>query len=241
LVTKQIDNLYFTFPAEGYAFEHRDELVKECIEAIQENLEIIHDPELTEFTRIRFVTSKKEMLLHADLGVTGAYNFMARTAHMVMSNDDEQEENKIRKPPIQHELMHMVSMTAWGPPPPNCTWLNEGLATYANNDCLGYTIAEIYRYFLENDRLYPIEALTTNFYETEEMIGYHQSAYIVEYLIANYGIEKLQNLWQGGFANFENIYGITVAQMVIELNAFNKKAVPNVPDIDWEIFMKGCK
>lgn len=241
LVTKQIKNIYFTFPGEGYAFENRDTLVEQCMDALNKNLQIIEDPDYTEFTRIIFVTSKKEMLLVADIAVSGAANIYARTIHMVVSNDDEVEDKKLRKPPITHEMMHMVAMTAWGMPPMNCTWLNEGLATYAANDCSGYTVAEIYRFFLEKDMLIPTDSLTNNFYQTEEMIGYHQAAYITEYLISNYGIQKLEALWKNGFTSFENIYGLPFSQMVEELNKQILKSLPEAPAIDWATFSSGCE
>lgn len=241
VVTKQIDNLYFTFPSTGYGYENRDMLVKKCTDAFRKNCALINDTSYTEFTRIMFVDSKTEMLLHSDLFIKGgAANIWTRSIHMVIS-DEGTKEQQLLKPPISHEIMHMVAMTAWGNPSQNVTWLNEGLATFSENSCSGYSVAEIYRYFLAKKMLIPIESLTRDFYQTEEMIGYHQSAYIVEYLISHYGIEKLEALWKNGFTNFENIYGLTFAQMETELNLDIMKTIPKTPKIDWEILKEGCK
>ncbi len=241
IITKQIDNLYFTFPSEGYAYDNREIYVEQCIDAIKANSKIINVPEFTEFTKIKFVDSKKEMLLYANLFISGgAVNIWTRSAHMMVSDEGTESEKRI-KPPIKHELMHMVSMTAWGAPPQNNNWLNEGLATYAANSCSGYTVAEIYRYFLEENMLISIDKLTSNFYQTEEMIGYHQSAYIVEYMISNYGLQKFEAIWKSGFSSFESIYGIPFSQMEATINKQIIELYPIAPEIDWIVLKKGCK
>lgn len=239
--TKQIDNLHFTFPSNGYGYENRDALLKECVDAFNANCKIIKDPDYTEFTQIIFVDSKKEMLLHSGLYIKGgAANIFRRTVHMVVF-DNGNEKDKRTNPPIKHEIMHMVSMTAWGPPPFNVTWLNEGLATYAANNCSGYSVSELYRFFLEKNMLASSDSLSNNFYQIEEMIGYHQSACIVEYLMETYGIEKLEELWKNGLTRFESIYGLSFAQLVINLNKHILKKHPVVPKIDWVVFREGCK
>ena len=113
--------------------------------------------------------------------------------------------NETQKPPIKHELMHLITMLKWGYPTPTSTWMNEGLGTYAENDCNGINVAQIYRYFLENDKLISIDLLSSDFYKQPEMVGYHQSGYIVEYLLENYSIEQFKKLWTNGFKNFEKI------------------------------------
>jgi hypothetical protein len=41
------------------------------------------------------------------------------------------------------------------------------------------------------------------------MIAYHQSAYMVQYLLEKYGVEKFKQLWQNGYNDFKNIYLIS--------------------------------
>ena len=241
IVTKQIDNLYFTFPSEGYAYDNRKRYVEKCLEAIKANSEIINVPEFTEFTKIKFVDSKKDMLLYAGLFVSGGVaNLWTRSVHVMISNEGSESEELV-KAPIKHELMHMVSMTAWGASPQNNNWLNEGLATYAANNCSGYNVAEIYRYFLAENMLISIDSLTSDFYKEEEMVAYHQSAYIVEYMISNYGIEKLEKFWKSGFSSFESIYGFSFLQMETDINKNIVEKYPKPTDIDWEILKEGCK
>ena len=66
--------------------------------------------------------------------------------------------------------------------------------------------------------LISIDSLTNNFYGEDDMISYHQSAHIVEFLLTNYGIEKFKELWKKGFCFFEEIYTISFSQMEIEIN-----------------------
>lgn len=88
--------------------------------------------------------------------------------------------------------------------------------------------------------LIPIDILANSFYQVEEMISYHQSGYIAEYLIANYGIQKFEALWKSGLTSFEAIYGFTDSQLAIELNKHILEIHPTVPQIDWEVVKKGC-
>lgn len=240
-VTKQIDNFYFTFPNKGYAYENRDKLVEQCTQAFQENCALIHDDSYTEFTHITFLQSKNDMLLHAGIYVKGgAANVYNRSIHMMVADENEGPDKQLN-PPIKHEVMHMVAMTAWGNTQSNMNWLNEGLATYAQNDCSGYTVAEIYRLFLEEGMLVSIEDLTSDFYHIDEMIGYHQSAYIAEFMLSNYGIEKLEAVWKGGFSQFEAVYGFSFSQMEEKLNQHVMKLHPIAPEIDWSVLKKGCE
>jgi hypothetical protein len=89
--------------------------------------------------------------------------------------------------------------------------------------------------------LISIDSMTTDFYKQPEMIAYHQSAYIVQYLIEKYGIERLKNLWQSGFQDFERIYDVPYQKIESDIQQELKIRIPVVPNIDWEILKKGCK
>ena len=181
------------------------------------------------------------MLLYANLYVNALADFQTRAVHMVVTDECESEKDNIVNPPIKHELMHIVSMTAWGAPPNDNHWLNEGLATFAENNCSGFSVAAIYRFFLEEKLLVSIETLANNFYEVEEMVSYHQSAYIVEFLITKYGIPKFEAFWKSGFSNLENIYGVNASELEIAINNHILKLHPESLDINWESLKNGCK
>lgn len=85
-----------------------------------------------------------------------------------------------------------------------------------------------------------MDDLAINFYKQPEMIAYHQAAWIVQYLLSNYGIEKFRALWTQGFASFENIYGIHFSKATAEISKMAKQDYPSAPAIDWNIFKEGC-
>ena len=235
-VTKKVDNFHFTFPSVGYAYDNRDLYVKECIDALKEDCAIIKLPNYNDPIKIRFLNSRKEMEEEVGMTATGWTNMWTQEIHIVAVNEF--------KPPIKHEIMHMISMTTWGYPHDDLIWLNEGLATYAHvpsgYDCNGYKVGQIYRYLLEKEMLISIDSLTNNFYGEDDMISYHQSAHIVEFLLTNYGIEKFKELWKKGFCFFEEIYAISFSQMEIEINKNTIEKYPTAVSIDWNVFKKGC-
>ena len=232
-VTKKVDNLYFTFPSEGYAYDNRDLYVKECIDALKEDCAIIKLPNYNNPIKITFLNSRKEMEEEVGSPASGWTNMWTQEIHIVANNEFT--------PPIKHEIMHMISMTTWGYPNDDLIWINEGLATYTEKHCNGYNVGQIYRYLLEKEMLISIDSLANNFYGEDDMISYHQSAHIVEFLLTNYGIEKFQDLWKKGFPFFEEIYNISFSEIEIEINKNIIEKYPTAVDIDWNVFKEGCK
>jgi len=144
-------------------------------------------------------------------------------------------------PPIKHELMHIITMSAWGNPDFTSIWMKEGIAAFAENQCNGYNVEQIYRFFSANKMLLPMDALAADFYREPEMIAYHQSAYVVQYFLANYGVEKFKDLWMQGLSNFEKIYGVSFVRVKSEIDKTVKHDYPNAPNIVWKTFAEGCQ
>ncbi len=240
-VFKQIKNYDFIFPGEGYAYEKRDSLVQECLTAIEENMKLVEIDTFNVPYKIVFYPSKAAMKDDLGYGYSGAVNDWTKTASFVATDNIETiKKENIVAVPIKHELMHMIVLELWGRYE-NSSWLNEGLATYANNNCNDYSVAEIYKYLFTQEMLIPIDSLVNDFYATDEIIGYHQSAYIVQYLIEQFGIEKFSRLWKEGFTSFEEIYKISFSEMESSLKAELQEKIPNTIEIDWESFKIGCK
>lgn len=231
-VKKTINSVNFIFPATGYAYERKEEYIKQCFDALRENSELINLTEFKDTIYIRFLNSREDSKIYTGQGSSGSAWPHIKTLYVVA--------NKNQKPPIKHELMHLISMLEWDYENPTSNWVNEGLGTFAENNCNGYNVAQIYRYLMETDKLIPIELLTSDFYSQPDMIGYHQSAYIVEHLLTNYSIEQLKNLWQGGFNKFEDIYGVSFSQVKKDLEKVALEKYPIAPKIDWDEFNKGC-
>ena len=136
--------------------------------------------------------------------------------------------------------MHMIAMLKWGDPHPSSTWMNEGLAALADDNCNGFTDEQVYRFLQEKDMLIAIDSLAADFYRQPEMSAYHQSGFIVQHLIRVYGIEKLRQVWVRGFAAFEEVYGLPFQQVQASFDARAHSDFPRVPAIDWEKFKEGC-
>lgn len=228
------EHISYMFVQNSYAFNKKDSAIMLCENAIEKNLFIIGVRDFITKYRIQFINSDDEMERYAG-GRT--YGGKVEPNNKIVYLRFTKEEIG----PITHELMHMVVVSAWGWPPKNCYWINEGLATFAANYCSGYTVEELYTFFISQDMLFSMDSLTSNFYKNKDMIAYHQSAFIVQYLIENYGIEKLKELWQAGFQDFDKVYGFSFSKLENNIKAFLNKKYPVPPSIDWEIVGKGCE
>lgn len=240
-ISKPYDNVTFTFPAKGSAFENRDDLITLTQAAISYNAALLDLEEYTTPISVRFLTTREEMGKHSGMPVRGTANAFTKEVHMLFPDSIltfDMEHFSIC--PIKHEMMHMISCTSWGYPDRSMTWANEGLATYAENHCSGYTVSEIYRFLESEDMLIPSDTMALDFYSTEEMVGYHQCAFIVQYLIEKEGLEKFKTFWQSTFSDFESIYGYSYPEFELRLSAWAKELHPEVPSIDWDELSQGC-
>ena len=240
--TKEVENYTFIVPGEGLAFEQRDSLVDACMSAIRKNMTLLGMDAMTVPYKVKFYPSKAAMKEDVGFGFSGHADYWNKEVGFVVTDDPAViEAENIIPAPIAHETMHMVAMEQWGFPPENNIWLNEGLATYAANQCNGYTVREVYSHLLDQGMMLPIDSLLDGFYTRDEMIAYHQAACIVQYLLEHHDLEQLQALWVEGADQFEQIYGSTYQELAEQINADIKAAYPEGVAIDWETFKKGCK
>lgn len=144
------------------------------------------------------------------------------------------------RPPVNHELMHLISMLTWGDPHRQSHWMNEGLATLAAGNCNGFTPEQVHRYLSVEKKLLSIDSLKNNFYQQPEMIAYHQAAFIVQQLLQKYGAEKLKLLWMNGLDSFEKIYSTEFTAAYAQIQDSSSKQIPVIPSINWSEFEKGC-
>lgn len=231
-IHKMIKNIHFNFPDEGYNYNAKDSLIEECFKGIESNLKIIGFNEFTDTVQVRFLNSPEDMFWLTGTHSGGITYLHINTVYIVANED--------QKPPLKHELMHLMVMEKWGYPHQSSTWINEGLAAYAENNCNNFNVAQIYRCLMDEQLLIDIELLTNDFYAESEMIAYHQSAAIVEYLLNNYKIEKFKKLWINGFSEFESIYGVQFSEIKNNLEESLLEKYPTKPTIDWESFKEGC-
>ncbi len=232
-VKKTIKNVHFTFPDHGFAYKHKNELVTECFEAMKYNSDLIKLNNFKDTIFIRFLPNRKAMLPLTGSTPSGSALRYIKTFYAVA--------NENMKPPIKHELMHLIAMIEWGYEHSTSVWMNEGVATYASNNCSGWTVAEMYRYFLETDQLIPIELLTSDFRGQPENFAYHQSGYLVEYLLNHYSIDQFSKVWKDGFKKFEEVYGLPFSQIKADLEKDLITKMPKAPKIDPQTFYQDCE
>ena len=227
-------NISFVFPSRGYAHDHRQQLIQECLDGIRHDLPMINLHEFTDTFTIRFVESRQEMKECTGIPASGVTMLEPQKMVYLLANEKEPGA------PIDHELMHMILEAEWGYPDRASLWMNEGLAAFSQNICNGYNDEQIYRYFAGSRMLLPIDALVNQFYQEPEMIAYHQAGCMVEYLLRKYGVEKFRDLWQQGFYNFNKIYGTSFSRMEADIKATAERDYPKPPNIDWKAFSVGC-
>jgi hypothetical protein len=97
---------------------------------------------------------------------------------------------------IAHELAHLVvhqmTLNPYNDLP---TWLDEGLAMYAEGE-QGGEFANALEWAIDNDSLISVPSLCSPFsaYSSSATLGYAQSHSLVEYLISSYGQPKMLEL-----------------------------------------------
>ena len=230
-LTKTIGNVTYYFP-DKIDLKVINQSVEVCENSIVENLKLISETEFNDTIDVEFLLSRKEMKKYTGRSVTGIAQAERNTMFSLIGEGIN--------PPIQHEMMHMITMIKWGTPPKSNDWINEGLATFAGGTCSNYKLEEIYTYYLQESELIGLSNLTSDFYIHPEMKSYTQSAYLCKYLIDNYGVDKIKQLWKGGFEKFREIYGIEYVDLEEEIRKKINSKYPDKINFDWEDFKKGC-
>lgn len=226
----QKGNIVYIFP-EGLSEQHKDSLAAKCREAVNIGLKVVNDSVFNENITVHFLNTRDEIKALTGMRVSGLAYPERKTLYSLSG---------LKEAPITHEMMHMIVLLKWGVPSNDCFWMNEGIATLADNNCNGYTVREIYRYLMANNQLVPIEQLAGDFYKQPEMIAYHQCAYWVQYLLETYGVEQFKTLWQLGFSRFASIYGRSFQQVKDSADARAVQLTTDVPPINWKTFEQGC-
>lgn len=120
---------------------------------------------------------------------------------------------------MSHELAHLVTyQMTFNPYSDIPTWLNEGLSMYAEGDLeMGFKL--LLDDAIAEDRLISVQTLSSNFPTDpqEAELSYAESYSLVEFLVHNYGREKMLNLLgvfkQGSSYDnaLEKVYGFDTA------------------------------
>ncbi len=242
MVTKIDGNLEITVDS-VMSIPERDFIVEKTKEYILQNLAFIREPEFNDSISIFIVRNREQMNEFVGRKIAGI-------THIADDNDKTNRLISIfnsNHHPLKHELMHMITFLKWGKPNGSeNTWLIEGLATLVcpeAENCDGHTFEERYIYFSQNDRLLDLKMLNTSL-QSDKMpqikIAYSQAAYIVGYLIENYGVDKIKRLWQNGMDNFENIFEASFQEIASNINSKLKNKGTDRFDFNEDRFYNDC-
>ncbi len=145
---------------------------------------------------------------------------------------------------IPHELAHLVvgelMFNCYGTGLP--TWLNEGLARYAENETDERELAA-FKIALSEDELPPLLTLANGFsaYGASASLSYTQSFVIVEYLIDEYGSEMMFELLDTVRSGkkidvaLEEVYGFDTAGLDVEWRRTTGFEATPTPESDAEV------
>lgn len=238
MVTQEVGNLRFTVLSETSLSERKD-LIAKTNRYIEHCLELINELPFNDSIHL-FLIPKEN-----DIGYSGGLAIM-KEYDMPEGSDPVAGRNRIYTTygALGHEIMHMVVYFKWATPAPS--WLNEGLATLACPEAEGYgerTFEERYVHFLQTGKLLVYDDTLMSFKQQgdgvdQRAIYYNQSAFIVEYLLDNYGTEKLKRLWQNGMREFEKIYGVSIEGLFAKINLELNTKYPEPMEFNWDAFLR---
>lgn len=242
MVTKEFGNLKFTVDP-TMSMSERNDVVRKTKEYIAQCLELINEEPFDDSIHIYLVPTRNDMknLIGGAIGGTSQTKSMFSSENSIYCVYGEKHS------PLKHEIMHMVASLKWGDEiGVNLLWFSEGLATFFGSDaedCDGHIIEERYVYFLQNNILFENDVLVEFKIENEKIqrkIAYNQSAYIVQYLLENFGVLKLKCLWESDMDNFEEIYGIKFNDLILEINERLNRKYPTPIHFNWKGFIFDC-
>lgn len=241
-VSKLDGNIRYTMDSMLH-IDERNRAIDTIKQYIASNLSLIKEDDFEESVHIVLTRDRKEMAKYVGSKIIGAYIPM----------DNHVPENMLfcvywkKHNVLKHEIMHMIVTSKWGGIETNngrAAWLEEGLAVYANpeaENCDGYTIEERYAYLLQNDKLLDFDSLfTSSEADPNYKLSYSQSGYLVSFLIKNYGIAKLKELWQSDVQDFEKIYGTKFESLVSNMHHILSKKYVDPISFDIENFKRNC-
>jgi hypothetical protein len=186
----------------GSAAESRSKWIHDAVERdLTTDLDWIHEPALGIRLRLFFVGTRAEM--KPLTGTTyGGLPFIEEGSVFFVADDS-------LPPALRHEMMHVISWRAWGPPA--SPWLSEGVATLLAGGCGGYSIDEIVATLNREHKLVPLETLWNHFdiHEERGVIFYMEAASLFEFVDRTFGRARLRAFWPiGAYANIKQRLGV---------------------------------
>lgn len=157
---------------------------------------------------------------------------------LAIRNDDEVGRDA-------HEIMHVVAFDLWGgwDRRNELAWLSEGLATHADDPCNGYDQTELAAHILSNTSdAVPMDSLAASFREYPEMVGYLLMASFVDFVLNEYGLDTLHQLWDKGYLGLEQTFDQSAPEVERDWHRYVRERFPKPQVPDWpDLAANGCR
>ena len=150
-----------------------------------------------------FIESREQMQRLTGARATGMAHASSRTVVLVTNPEWRAFE--------RHELMHVVSLRAWGDPAPGNDWMLEGLAQAADGRCNAWSNGEVLRGLVRQSGWIPFADVLERFRQQPDLRAYLQAAAFVQFLLEEHGIAEVRTLWTRGSSASARVGGETLA------------------------------
>lgn len=118
--------------------------------------------------------------------------------------------SKIKSAYSNHELFHLTAMNEWGYTE---SWLNEGMAVFSDNNWFGYSLHELSKYLIDQNRYIPMDKMTKRLRMFDSLITYPLLGSFAKYLEDTYGRETVTQIWKTGKKRMKRFTGKSLAEL----------------------------
>lgn len=109
-----------------------------------------------------------------------------------------------------HELFHLMAMNLWGYPE---TWINEGMAVYADNTWNGHNLHELSKYLIDHDKYISIVKISKKLKKYDSMITYPLLGSFAKFIDETYGRETTKLIWTKGRKKLKRQLGKSLEEL----------------------------
>jgi hypothetical protein len=148
------------------------------------------------------------------------------------------------RPPLRHEIMHLLSWRLWGPP--GGVWLSEGLATAAVGGCNEWSLDEIAAALYRDRQLATISELRRRFRNggREGAAHYVSAASLILFIDREFGRDRTRRLWSQGLRSVTDVLGVSA--LTLEQRWRSAVSADSPAPVRWsavaaEINREGCE
>ena len=118
-----------------------------------------------------------------------------------------------------HELCHVMARWVWGGS--QGSWVNEGLAVYADDQWWRLPLHSVARGLLDRDQLVPIPKLVSGGWSKKypDPITYPELGSFIKFVYEKYGRDAVKALWQRGAGAAPKVFGKPLSEVELEWRA----------------------